>query len=142
MKNLKYEYSNILKNIDSYLIHSLKNLDIQKFISNWISIHLDFLEKNLDKNVSWPTNSLINKDNISKHSLFLMKRNYLVDNVLDKLSEKDSFFHVKKELSKYITVHDKQLIELLKKYSSNLKLESSLLHKKQSITKEYLKNVY
>ena len=142
MKNLKYEYSNILKNIDSHLIHSLKNLDIQKFISNWVSIHLDFLEKNLDRNVSWSTKSLIHKDNISKHSLFLMKRNYLLDNVLAKLSKKDFFFHVKKELREYITVHDKQLIELLKKYSSNLKLESSLLHKKQSITKEYLKNVY
>ena len=142
MKNLKHEYSNILKNIDSYLIHSLKNLDVQKFISNWVSIHLDFLGKNLDRNFSWPSENLIIKDNISKHSLFLMRRNLLLDNALNKLSKKDFFFHVKKELSNYISVHDKHLIELLKKYSSNLKLESSLLHKKQSVTKEYLKNVY
>ena len=144
MKNLKYEYTNILKNIDNCFIDSLKFQELQTFISKWISLHLDFLEKHLDKHEIWTDDSILNKSKtrISTHSLFLMQRNQMIKKILDKFSKKDVFLSIKKELSKYIIMHDKQLLELLKTYSSDLKVESFLLHKKQRVSKEYFKNVF
>ena len=39
-------------------------------------------------------------------------------------------------------MHDKQLLELLNNYSSDLKIESFLLYKKQRVSNEYFKNVF
>ena len=144
MKNLKYEYTNILKNIDNCFIESLKDLELQNFISKLLSLHLDFLENNLDKNEITTNKSFLDKakKRISPHTLFLMQRNQTIKKILDKYSKSDDFFNIKKQLSKYITMHDKQLLELLNNYSSDLKIESFLLYKKQRVSNEYFKNVF